>query len=66
MVTVRDFSLVFDALTQFEESLISAKMEQLADTDEEGSEQMHADDSGEDFLLKDDGNDLDLRQVPFT
>lgn len=61
VVTVRDFSLVFDALTQFEESLISAKMEQLADTDEEGSEQMHADDSGEDFLLKDDGNDLDLR-----
>lgn len=29
VVTVRDFSLVFDALTQFEESLISAKLEQV-------------------------------------
>ncbi len=29
VVTVRDFSLVFDALTQFEESLVAAKMEQV-------------------------------------
>lgn len=31
VVTVRDFSLIFDALVQFEESLVTAKMEQLGD-----------------------------------
>lgn len=51
VITVRDFSLVYDALTQFEESLISAKMEQLADEPE----------AMEDFLLKDSGDDLDMR-----
>jgi len=35
-ITVRDFSLVFDALTQFEEALISAKMESMAE--DEGEE----------------------------
>ncbi|KAI7844217.1 hypothetical protein COHA_002351 [Chlorella ohadii] len=59
VVTVRDFSLVYDALTQFEESLISAKMEQAADEDEEAP--ALEDDDGEDFLLKDGGDDLDLR-----
>lgn len=55
---VRDFSLIFDALTAFEESLLAAKMEQGGDEDEEveGEES-----DGEDFLLKDDGNDVDLR-----
>lgn len=28
MVTVRDFSMIFDAYSQFEESMISAKIEQ--------------------------------------
>eukprot|EP00192_Tetraselmis_astigmatica_P009541 CAMPEP_0117678744 /NCGR_PEP_ID=MMETSP0804-20121206/17458_1 /TAXON_ID=1074897 /ORGANISM="Tetraselmis astigmatica, Strain CCMP880" /LENGTH=902 /DNA_ID=CAMNT_0005488147 /DNA_START=252 /DNA_END=2960 /DNA_ORIENTATION=+ len=57
VVTVRDFSMIFDAMAQFEESLISAKMESegedggAADTDEEGTN----------FLLNDDGRDLDLR-----
>jgi len=59
VITVHDFSLIFDACTQFEESLISAKMEQL------GDEELPADEEeggqGEDFLLKDDGNDLDMR-----
>lgn len=109
VVTVRDFSLVYDALTQvrrlcfvvaglrapvhlalalalasdafspgttptprciliqpqphptpqFEESLISAKMEQAADEDEEAP--ALEDEDGEDFLLKDAGDDLDLR-----
>jgi pre-mRNA-splicing factor SYF1 len=59
VVTVRDFSLVYDALTQFEESLISAKMEQAADEDEEAP--ALEDEDGEDFLLKDGGDDLDLR-----
>ena len=44
---------------QFEESLISAKMEQAADEDEEAP--ALEDDDGEDFLLKDGGDDLDLR-----
>ncbi|GAB4814261.1 hypothetical protein N2152v2_001307 [Parachlorella kessleri] len=123
VVTVRDFSLVFDALTQFEESLISAKMEQinlvmgmweaadrsgllaccegehagaragallamtlggleflepplrhllhqanktatgsvLGEEEGEGAENGDVESDGDDFLLKDDGNDLDLR-----
>jgi pre-mRNA-splicing factor SYF1 len=64
VITVRDFSLVFDALTQFEESLISAKMDQMASDDEAGDgAAVDEDGSGTDFLLKDDGNDLDLRWV---
>ena len=31
VVTVHDFSLIFDALTQFEESLLAARMEQLGE-----------------------------------
>ncbi|KAF5830373.1 protein prenylyltransferase [Dunaliella salina] len=58
VVTVHDFSLIFDALTQFEESLLSAKMEALGMDDEPEQAQ---DDDGTDFLLKDDGNDIDLR-----
>ena len=46
------------ARPQFEESLISAKMEQAAG-EEEGDEEEG--DDGEDFLLKDSGNDLDMR-----
>lgn len=56
VVTVRDFSMIFDALTQFEESLISAKME-----NEEEAEDGNEEDCGSEFLLKDDGMDLDLR-----
>ncbi|GLC45042.1 hypothetical protein PLESTB_001462400 [Pleodorina starrii] len=59
VLTVHDFSLIYDAYTQFEESLLSASMEQLAD-DEEGGAAEEGDD-GADFLLKDDGNDVDLR-----
>jgi pentatricopeptide repeat protein len=59
VITVRDFSLIFDALSQFEESLLAAKMEQLGDKEEEAMEEDG--DEGADFLLKDDGDDLDLR-----
>ncbi|PSC72105.1 Pre-mRNA-splicing factor SYF1 [Micractinium conductrix] len=59
VMTVRDFSLVYDALTQFEESLISAKMEQAADEEEPPA--LEEEDDGEDFLLKDAGDDLDMR-----
>lgn len=70
MVTVHDFSLIFDALTQFEESLISAKMEQLASEEEteavnplsmEEVEEIEEGVGGEDFIFKDDGKDIDLR-----
>lgn len=60
VVTVRDFGLVFDALTHFEESLLAAKMAQGGDEgEEEGGE--GGDDDGADFLLRDDGDDIDLR-----
>ncbi|EFJ51030.1 hypothetical protein VOLCADRAFT_103670 [Volvox carteri f. nagariensis] len=68
VLTVHDFSLIYDAYTQpltepldlqFEESLLSASMEQLAEDDEDGM--AVDDDDGADFLLKDDGNDVDLR-----
>ena len=39
--------------------MISAKMEQLIDEDEDAPEEEAGD--GEDFLLKDDGKDIDLR-----
>ena len=58
VVTVRDFSLIFDALVQFEESLASAKMAQLADDEDEPPPLVG---DGSDFLLTDDGNDIDLR-----
>ena len=71
VVTVHDFSLIFDALTQFEESLISAKMDQAvseetelnppADEDKEEDEDMVEGVGGEDFIFKDDGKDIDLR-----
>lgn len=57
VTTVRDFSLVFDTLTHFEESLISYKMQQHADEPEGGNSTS----DGEDFLLKDSLSDLDLR-----
>jgi pre-mRNA-splicing factor SYF1 len=61
VITVRDFSLIFDAYTQFEESVLSAKMESAAggalddDAEKDGSH------CGSDFLLTDSGDDLDLR-----
>ena len=61
VMTVRDFSLVFDALTQFEEALISAKMEQLAEEEGDEEEEGESDAQGVDFILHDNGDDLDLR-----
>lgn len=67
VITVRDFSLIYDALTYFEESLISAKMEQQAGSDdeegggEEGGNGDKGDDDARNFLLIDQGDDLDLR-----
>ena len=62
VITVRDFSLIFDAYTQFEESMLSAKMEAAAEGDEDGDDgEGDDDDDGADFLFKDVGDDLDLR-----
>lgn len=66
VMTVRDFSLVFDALTQFEEVLISARMESFDDEANgaiDNSQEDGDDDSGEDFIIRDAKNqdDLDLR-----
>lgn len=58
----RDFSLIFDTLTQFEETLLQHKIEH-GGADEDEPEQANGTDhdDGEDFLLKDDENDIDLR-----
>lgn len=56
--TVRDFSVIFDAYMQFEESMLSAKMEHLAEETHDGEDE---DQEGLDFILKDDGNDIDMR-----
>lgn len=54
--TVHDFSLVFDAYSQFEESLVTAKIETV---EEEGDEEVDRD-AGK-FWMMDKHNDLDLR-----
>ena len=59
VVTVRDFSLIFDTLTHFEESLITHKLRQMGEEEEEEEEAPEGD--AEQFLLADDERDLDLR-----
>lgn len=53
---MRDFSLIFDALTTFEEALLAARM---------GAEEQAPDDTapadGSDFMLYNPGSDMDLR-----
>ncbi|KAL0346548.1 UNVERIFIED_CONTAM: Pre-splicing factor SYF1 [Sesamum calycinum] len=39
VITVRDFSVIFDAYSQFEESMLSIKMETLDDSDDEDNEE---------------------------
>lgn len=76
VITVRDFSVIFDAYSQFEESMLSIKMETLDDSDDEdneGSGEEEEDEEVDDrldieklrkridrFWLKDDKN-VDLR-----
>ena len=57
VVTVRDFSVVFDAYAQFEESLLSAKLEAAAELPPPAEEG----DNAAQFLLHDTGDDVDLR-----
>ena len=63
---VRDFSLIFDTLTQFEEALVQHRLSQGEDDEDEPEETQEngVGDDGEDFLLKDDENDIDLRCGP--
>ncbi len=56
---MRDFSLIFDALTTFEESLLAARMG-AEDEEPEPAEAAEGDD-GADFMLSDPGSDVDLR-----
>ena len=56
--TVRDFSLIFDAYAQFEESVISAKMENEDEDEDEDDDS----DSPESFVLRSTATaDLELR-----
>ncbi len=59
---MRDFSLIFDALTTFETSLLEARLgaEGAADDDGGGDE---GDPDGTLFLLRDPGSDADLRRA---
>jgi len=58
--TVRDFSLIFDAYAQFEESVISAKMENEDEDDEQDDDENS--DSPESFVLRSTATvDLELR-----
>eukprot|EP00878_Enallax_costatus_P012117 GHUV01012650.1.p1 GENE.GHUV01012650.1~~GHUV01012650.1.p1 ORF type:complete len:629 (+),score=144.11 GHUV01012650.1:374-2260(+) len=60
VATVRDFGLIFDALSHFEESLLAAKMAAAGDdADAMGADE--TEDDGADFLLTDSGDDVDLR-----
>ena len=56
VATVRDFTVIFDAYSHFEETMIAAKMEAGGEEEEEEPETTAAD-----FLVKDGGDDLDLR-----
>lgn len=61
VVTVRDFSLIFDALTTFETSLLEARISAEGD---DGDVSDNDDGSaGTSFLLRDAGSDADLRHA---
>lgn len=57
VMTVRDFTLIFEALTSFEQALAEAQMAQMGDA----AAPAVPEGDGADFLLTDDGVDIDLR-----
>ncbi|XP_024524023.1 pre-mRNA-splicing factor SYF1 [Selaginella moellendorffii] len=57
VTTVRDFSLIFDAYSKFEESLLSAKMSRMGEEDEESEEEL---DESEMVEVDADGNTVAL------
>ncbi|KAH6824164.1 Tetratricopeptide repeat superfamily protein [Perilla frutescens var. hirtella] len=80
VITVRDFSVIFDAYSQFEDSMLSIKLEAMDDSDEDGKEEngeVEEEEEEDDrldieklrkridhFWLKDD-KDVDLRLARF-
>jgi pre-mRNA-splicing factor SYF1 len=56
VITVRDFTTIFDSYAQFEESVLSVKMAELEDDEDEEN-----DDDDDDDDADVDGNDVDLR-----
>lgn len=58
ILTVRDFSLIYDALTQFEEALIASS---IRDDNDQEQDSKDAALGPSDFLLHDSGDDLELR-----
>lgn len=52
VVTVRDFSVIFDAYSQFEESVLALKMEAMSEDEDEEEE-----DGGKENGVEDDGED---------
>ena len=59
VMTVRDFTLIFEALTSFEQALAEAQMAQMGEDADMSAPAAEGD--GADFLLTDDGVDIDLR-----
>lgn len=80
VITVRDFSVIFDAYSQFEDSMLSIKLETMDDSDDDGNEDNEEEEEEEKeddrldieklrkridlFWLKDD-KDVDLRLARF-
>lgn len=77
VITVRDFSVIFDAYSQFEDSMLSIKLEAMDDSDDDGDEEDGEDEeedvrmdikklrkSLERFWFMDD-KDVDLRLARF-
>ena len=61
VVTARDFSMIFDAFSQFEESMITAKMEMDEDEDSSDEEPEEGDDVELDLRLARLENLMDRR-----
>jgi len=59
--TVRDFAVVYDALTQFEEALIAHRLEADAADGDAAVDDAAEDSDATTFLLTDRGDDVDLR-----
>ncbi|KAI3448910.1 hypothetical protein Pfo_005575 [Paulownia fortunei] len=57
VITVRDFSVIFDAYSQFEESMLSIKMETLDDSDNEDNE------NGEELEEEEEDDRLDIEKL---
>ncbi|KAK6143147.1 hypothetical protein DH2020_023495 [Rehmannia glutinosa] len=57
VITVRDFSVIFDAYSQFEESMLSIKMESFDDSEDEDNE------NGEELEEDEEDDRLDIEKL---